>query len=130
MQYAKEKRCGQRCGEDEIISVSLRDSAKIWFSSLPRNSIDSWNKCNDAFITKYFLPARIISLRTLIMNFKQLENEHVAQSWKRMKMMLSNFPTLGLNLWMLIQIFFTGSNFVSRNLLDSAAGGTFMEYFG
>ena len=34
----------------------LRDRAKFWFSSLPRNSIGSWDKCKDAFITKYFPP--------------------------------------------------------------------------
>ena len=61
------------------------------------------------------------------MNFKQLEHEHVAQSWGRMKMMLRNCPTHGLNLWMIIQKIYVGLNFVSRNLLDSAAGGTFME---
>ena len=44
-----------------------------------------------------------------------------------MKLMLRNCPTHGLNLWMIIQIFYVGLNFVSRNLLDSAAGGTFME---
>ena len=61
------------------------------------------------------------------MNFKQLEHEHVAQSWERMKMMLRNCPTHGLNLWMIIQFFYAGLNFVSHNLLDSAVGGTFME---
>ena len=44
-----------------------------------------------------------------------------------MKLMLRNFSTHGLNLWMIIQIFYAGLNFVSRNLLDSTAGGTFME---
>jgi hypothetical protein len=61
------------------------------------------------------------------MNFKQLEHEHVLQSWERMKLMLRNCPTHGLNLWMIIQFFYAGLNFVSRNLLDSTAGGTFME---
>ena len=61
------------------------------------------------------------------MNFKQVDHEHVAQSLERMKLMLRNCPTLGLNLWMIIQIFYAGLNFSSRNLLDSAAGGTFME---
>jgi hypothetical protein len=46
---------------------------------------------------------------------------------KRMKLMLRNCPTHGLILWMIIQIFYAGLNFVSRNLLDSAVGGTFME---
>src|SRR3990170_1638537 len=111
----------------KLFPFSLRDRAKTWFLSLPKNSIDSWNKCKDAFISKYFPPAKIISLRTQIMNFKQLEHEHVAQSWERMKMMLRNCPTHGLNLWMIIQKNYAGLNFVSRNLLDSAAGGTFME---
>ena len=61
------------------------------------------------------------------MNFKQLEHEHVAQSWERMKMMLRNCPTHGLNLWVIIQNFYAGLNFVSCNLLGSAVGGTFME---
>ena len=38
----------------KLFPFSLRDCAKIWFSSLPKNSIDSWNKCKDAFISKYF----------------------------------------------------------------------------
>ena len=61
------------------------------------------------------------------MNFKQLDHEHVAQSRERMKLMLRNGPTHGLNLWMIIQKFYAGLNFASRNLLYSATGGTFME---
>ena len=41
--------------------------------------------------------------------------------------MIHNCPTHGLNLWMIIQFFYAGLNFASRNLLDSAVGGTFME---
>ena len=44
-----------------------------------------------------------------------------------MKLMLRNCPTHGLNLWMIIEKFYAGLNFASRNLLDSATGGTFME---
>jgi len=61
------------------------------------------------------------------MNFKQLDHEHVAQSWERMKLMIRSCPTHGFSLWMIIQIFYSGVNFASRNLLGSAAGGTFME---
>ena len=89
----------------KLFLFSLRDRAKVWFSSLPKNSIDSWNKCKDAFISKYFPPAKMISLRKDIMNFKQLDHEHVAQSWERMKLMIHNCPTQGLNLWMIIQNF-------------------------
>ena len=61
------------------------------------------------------------------MIFKQLEHEHIVQSWERMKMMLRNCPTSGLNLWMIVQIFYAGLDVVSRNLLDSVVGGAFME---
>ena len=105
----------------KLFPFFLRDRAKAWFSSLPKNSIDSWNKCKDAFISKYFPPAKIISLRNDIMNFKQLDHECIAQSWERMKLMIRNYPTHGLNLWMIIQKIYAGLNFTSRNLLDSAA---------
>ena len=57
------------------------------FPSLPRNSIESWEKCKDSFIAKYFPRAKIISLINQIMNFRQLEHEHehVAQSSEIMK---------------------------------------------
>ena len=63
--------------DDDIVKLklfpfSLRDRAKTWFSSLPKNIIDSLNKCKDAFISMYFPPTKIISLRNDIMNFKQL----------------------------------------------------------
>ena len=89
--------------ELKLFPFSLWDRAKTWFSSLPTNSIDSWNKCKDAFISKYFPPTKIFSVRNDIMNFKQLDHEHVAQSWERMKLMIRNCPTHGLNLWMIIQ---------------------------
>ena len=36
----------------KLFPFSLRDCAKAWFSSLPKNSIDSWNKCKDALLGK------------------------------------------------------------------------------
>src|SRR3954462_13542613 len=110
----------------KLFPFSLRGKAKEWLLSLPGNSIDSWIKCKDAFIGKYYPPAKIISMRSDIMKFKQLDNEHVALAWERMKSLVKNCPTHGLTAWMIIQTFYAGLNFSSRNLLDSAAGVTFM----
>ena len=85
----------------KLFPFSLRDRAKVWFSSLPKNSIDSWNKCKDVFISKYFPPAKIVTLRNDIMNFNQLHHEHVAQSLEGMKLMIHNCPTHGLMLILL-----------------------------
>ena len=65
MRYAEEKEdVDNDIVKLKLFPFSLRDRAKIWFSSFPHNSTDSWDKCKDAFITKYFPPAKIISLRT------------------------------------------------------------------
>src|SRR4051812_44761813 len=61
------------------------------------------------------------------MNFRQLDNEHVAQAWECMKTLVKNCPTHGLTTWMVIQTFYAGLNFTSRNLLDSTSGGTFIS---
>ena len=59
----------------KLFPFSLRDHAKNLFSCLPHNSIDSWDKGKDAFIAKYFPPAKIISLRNQIINFKQIDHQ-------------------------------------------------------
>ena len=56
----------------KLFPFSLQDRPKTWLSSLPKNSIDSWNKCKDAFTSKYFPPAKIISLRNDIMVLSNL----------------------------------------------------------
>src|SRR3954468_8568267 len=60
------------------------------------------------------------------MKFIQFDNENFAQAWEIMKPLVKNCPTHGLTSWMIIQIFYAGLKFSSRNLLDLAAGGTFM----
>jgi hypothetical protein len=95
----------------KLFPFSLTGRAKDWLLSLPRNSIDSWVKCKDAFIGKYYPPSKIIALRSDIMKFRQFDNEHVAQAWERMKSMIKNCPTHGLTTWMIIQTFYAGLNF-------------------
>src|SRR3954454_4134620 len=110
----------------KLFPFSLRGRAKDWLLSLPRNNIDSWVKCKDAFIENFYPPAKIISLKSDIMKFRQSDSEHVAQTWERMKSLVKKCLTHGLTTWMIIQSFYAGLNFSSRNLLDSAVGGTFM----
>jgi hypothetical protein len=80
----------------------LRGKAKDCLLSLTKNSIDSWAKCKDAFIGRYYPPAKIISLHSNIMKFSQFDNKHIAQVWERMKSMIKNCPTHGLTTWMIV----------------------------
>jgi hypothetical protein len=54
----------------KLFPFYLRGRSKDWLLSLPRNSIDSWVKCKDAFIGKYYPPAKNIALRCDIMKFR------------------------------------------------------------
>jgi hypothetical protein len=90
----------------KLFPFSLRGKAKDWLLTLPKNSIDSWDKCNDAFIGKYYPPAKIIALHSNIIKFSQFDNGHVAQAWERIKSMIKNCPTHGLTTWMIIQTFY------------------------
>jgi hypothetical protein len=45
----------------KLFPFFLRGRAKDWLLYLPRNSIDSWDKCKDVFIGKYYPPAKIIA---------------------------------------------------------------------
>jgi hypothetical protein len=54
----------------KLFLFSLRGKAKDWLLSLPRNSIDSWTKCKDAFIGKYYPLDKIIALHSDIMKFR------------------------------------------------------------
>ena len=91
-----------------LFPFSLRGRSKEWLLSLPKNSIDSWTKCKDAFIGKYYPPAIIIQLRSNIMNFRQNDNEHVAMAWDRIKLMLRTCPSHGVNEWTILRSFYNG----------------------
>jgi hypothetical protein len=47
-------------------------------------------------------------------------------AWERIKNMLRTCPSHGVNEWTILHSFYNGLNYMSRNILDSAAGGTFM----
>ena len=49
----------------KLFPFSLRDRAKAWFSSLPKNSIDSWNKAKMLLSLSIFLPLRSSLLETI-----------------------------------------------------------------
>ena len=80
---------GWHC-QTETFLFSLRAREKEWLLSLPKNSIDWWNKYKDYFIGKYYPPIKIIQLINLIMNFKQLEHDPIAQAWEIIKIITKN----------------------------------------
>jgi hypothetical protein len=47
-------------------------------------------------------------------------------AWERIKHTIRTCHSHGVNEWIILHSFYNGLNYMSRNILDSAAGGAFM----
>ncbi|GKA18872.1 reverse transcriptase domain-containing protein [Tanacetum coccineum] len=67
---------------------SLSGEAKIWLNELDDGTITSWNELREAFISRYFSPAKFRRLLNEIQNFHQFDHETLVDAWLRIKEML------------------------------------------
>ncbi|GJR36235.1 reverse transcriptase domain-containing protein [Tanacetum coccineum] len=86
-------------GENQEEAVMLRkfpfslcEEAKIWLNELNEGTITSWNELREAFIRRYFSPAKFKCLLNNIHSFHQLSNETLVEAWI-LKEMLRNVVT-------------------------------------
>ncbi|KAA3460523.1 retrotransposon gag protein [Gossypium australe] len=89
-----------------LFPFSLRNKAKQWLHSLPRGSITTWDQMAENFLLKYFPPARTAKFRDIIRRMGEIQR------------FVKKVPTP------LTTIIAIGPNFLQRQLIDSAAGGT------
>jgi hypothetical protein len=88
--------------------------------------INCWDILKEAFIKRYYPPVKILQNRNNILSFRQSDNENIATTWERLKVMLRTCPSHGVDEWNILHSFNNGLSYMSRSLLDSAAGGAFM----
>ena len=60
-----------------IFSFSLRDKGRIWFKSLPTESIVTWEEMANKFLTKYFPLVNLIKYGGDITTFTQFDTESI-----------------------------------------------------
>ncbi|GKB17933.1 reverse transcriptase domain-containing protein [Tanacetum coccineum] len=87
---------------------SLSGEAKIWLNELDEGTITSWNEMREAFIRRYFSPAKFKRLLNDVHNFHQFAHETLVDTWLRMKEMLRTCYGHGLTKGAIIQIFYHG----------------------
>jgi hypothetical protein len=66
-----------------LFSFSLLGRAKQWFYS-NKEAVSTWEKCSNAFLTKFFPLDKTNALRNKISRFQQLMDETIAKAWKRL----------------------------------------------
>ena len=75
-----------------IFSLSLKDKARIWFKSLSKESIATWDEMANKFLTKYFPPTKSAKFRSDITTFTQFDTESIYDAWERYKGLIRKVP--------------------------------------
>ena len=106
---------------------SIKDKARTWLYSLHPQSITSWEQLEKQFLNHFFPPSRTVYMRNCITNFAQAYGESLFEAWDRFKSLQRQCPHHGFEKWLILHIFYGGISFSDKTLLDSSAGGSFMD---
>jgi len=68
-----------------LFPFAVRDRARTWLDSQPKESLDSWEKLVNAFLAKFFPPQKLSKLRVEVQTFRQKEGESLYEAWERYK---------------------------------------------
>ncbi|GJS78484.1 zinc finger, CCHC-type containing protein [Tanacetum coccineum] len=106
-----------------LFQFSLRDQASNWLERLPAGSITTWEDLTTRFLAQFFPPGKTTKLRNDILMFQQHQGESLLEAWTRFKDLLRKVPHHGIDLWLLIQIFYDHVDYTTQMGIDYAAGG-------
>ena len=110
-----------------LFPYSLTHHATAWFDRLPKNSIHTFDEMVTKFLAKYFPPSMVTKLRNDISNFRQRPDESLFEAWERYKLAIDRCPNHNMLQVTIIDTFYNGLTLRHRDILNAAAGGTFMK---
>ena len=68
-----------------LFPFAVRDRARTWLDSQPKDSLDYWDKLVSAFLAKFFPPQKLSKLRVDVQTFKKKDGESLYEAWERYK---------------------------------------------
>ena len=107
-----------------LFPFAVRDRARLWLDSQPKDNLNSWDKLVTAFLAKYFPPQKLSKLRADVQTFRQKEGESLYEAWERYKQLTKKCPSDMLSEWTILDIFYDGLSELSKMSLDTSAGGS------
>jgi hypothetical protein len=107
-----------------LFPFSLLGKAEQWFYS-NKKAVSTWEKCSNAFLTKFFLLGKTNALQNKISTFQQLMDETIAEAWERLHDYISACPHHDMEEWFIIQTFYHGLIHTTYEHIDAATGGSF-----
>ena len=85
-----------------LFPFTLRDKAKKWLGSLPRDSVLTWRELSKLFLTRFFPHKRTAKVRHDLTSFSQIFDEPLNEAWERFRELQYSCPHHGLPDWLLI----------------------------
>jgi hypothetical protein len=80
---------------------------KQWFYS-NKEAVSTWEKCSNAFLTKFFSLGKTNALQNKISGFQQLTDETITEAWERLHDYIYACPHHSMEEWFIIQSFYDG----------------------
>jgi hypothetical protein len=97
---------------------------KQWFYS-NKEAVSTWEKCSNAFLTKFFSLGKTNALQNKISGFQQLTDETITEAWERLHDYIYACPHHSMEEWFIIQSFYDGLIRLAQEHIDAAARGSF-----
>jgi hypothetical protein len=107
-----------------LFSFLLLGKAKQWFYS-NKKAVSTWEKCSNAFLTKFFPLGKTNALRNKISTFEQLTDETITEAWERLQDYIYACLHHSMEEWFIIQTFYHGLIHTAREHIDDVVGGSF-----
>ena len=84
-----------------LFLLSLLGREMQWFYA-NKATVDTWDKCAKAFLSKFFPMRKTNALRGRILNFQQASNESIPEAWERLQEYILACPHHGMDNWLIL----------------------------
>ncbi|GJX83252.1 DNA-directed DNA polymerase [Tanacetum coccineum] len=112
----------------QLFSYTLKDRAKHWFNSLPRQSVTTWADMQKLFLEEFYPISKTSDVRNKIKSFRQIPGELFHESFERLNDLLRSCPHHDIPKWELVKIFYDSLDASNRQFLLAASGGLFLTH--
>ncbi|XP_022026134.2 uncharacterized protein LOC110926739 [Helianthus annuus] len=110
----------------QLLQFSLAGRAATWLDSQPTGTFTTWAGFRQAFLNKYFPPAKASRLRDQIHSFRMEPDEPYYLAWERFQNLCARCSQHGLSDWALCEKFYNSLTQETRDRFDTNAGGHMM----
>ncbi|KAI3767715.1 hypothetical protein L2E82_18077 [Cichorium intybus] len=109
-----------------LFPFTLKDKAKYWFTSLPSNSITTWDQLKAKFLQEFYPASKTMEIRRAIQDFQQKPGEAFHEAWDRLKELMRSCPHQDIPKLQLVKVFFEGASETNQAMINASSSGIIM----